>query len=235
MRTSTIFLLSLLLSTLAIGQETDTRSLSQFDKISVATGIKANIVAGDKNEIKITARGIELEKIESSVEDGQLVVKIKRKWNNWGSPSKSEVKALITYNSELEGIAASSGASIDSDNTIISDHLELDASSGADIDVDVMSQSVAVDVSSGARIETRGKTSTLDVEVSSGSTYKGYDLLSQDAKVDGSSGASAKISVSNSLNVDVSSGASVKYKGDPSIKNIDKSSGGSVKQSTSDL
>ncbi|MFT4569111.1 MAG: hypothetical protein ACI9FN_004081 [Saprospiraceae bacterium] len=190
----------------------------------------ATIISDSKNEIKISAKGIEIEKVKSEIENGQLVVRIKKKWNDWSS-KRTDVTAIITYAQELDEVSSSSGASVHSENSIVSDNLELDASSGASLDVSLQCREVSVDVSSGARVETSGSTTDLIVDMSSGSTYKGYDLSSKNASIEGSSGASAQIHVSNSLEADVSSGASVKYKGNPSNKDVDKSSGGSVRSS----
>jgi len=230
MKKSILLFLSIAVSLIAYGQDSETRSLSNFDEISVATGIDATIVSGNKNEIKITAKGVDLDKVSSEISNGELVVKIKRKWNDWSS-RKTDVTAVITYAQELEGVSSSSGASVHSENSIVSDKLELDASSGSSLEVAVQCREVIVEISSGARIETSGSTSDLTIDMSSGSTYKGYDLSAKNANIEGSSGASAQISVNNSLEADVSSGASVKYKGSPSNKDIDKSSGGSVRSS----
>lgn len=230
MKKTILILVSIFLTAIVFGQETETRSLSNFDEISVATGINATLVSGNKNEIKITAKGVELENVKSEIENGKLVVKIKKKWNDWSS-KRTDVSATITYSQELEGVSSSSGASVRTENSIISDNLELAASSGASLEVDIQCRSVNVDVSSGARIEASGSTTDITIDISSGSTYRGYGLSAKNATIEGSSGASAQISVSNSLEADVSSGASVKYKGNPSNKDIDKSSGGSVKSS----
>ncbi len=230
MKKTILLFLATMLTLVAFGQETETRSLGNFDEISVATGIDATIVSGNKNEIKISAKGIEIEKVKSEIDNGELVVKIKKKWNDW-SNRKTDVTVTITYAQELEGVSSSSGASVQTENSIVSDHLELDASSGASLDVDVQCRSVEVEVSSGARVEAGGSTTDLTLDMSSGSSYKGYDLSAKNATIEGSSGASAQISVSNSLEADVSSGASVKYRGNPSNRDIEKSSGGSVKSS----
>lgn len=210
-------------------QETETRDLSSFERISVATGIDATIVAGNENSIDISAKGIDLDRISTEIKNGKLVVKITKKWNNW-SMRKNNVKATITYTEELKGVSASSGASVVSNRTIESRDIDLSASSGASLDVAVNSDNVDVNVSSGAEVSASGRTQDLQVDASSGAEFKGYELSAENADINGSSGASTKISVSNMLDANVSSGASVKYKGSPSSRDIDKSSGGSVKQ-----
>jgi hypothetical protein len=67
-----------------------------------------------------------------------------------------------------------------------------------------------------------------EASLSSGVDYRAADLVSKNAKINVSSGASAKVSVSDNLDVSISSGGSVEYSGTPAIvSNI--SSGGSLK------
>ncbi len=229
---TTLFLILITGSIGLSAQNTETRELNTFDQIHVATGIHATLIPGNTNKIVLTAKGIDLDKVKSQVKDGALTVKItNNKLWNW-SIKKQKVEALITYASELEEISTSSGASIVSEHDIISNDLSIEASSGSKIHVDLVSDEVAIEVSSGASIKAGGRTTDLEVDISSGASFKGYDLVADNVDVDGSSGASARVNVTENLVVDVSSGSSVKYKGNPKTKDIEKSSGGSVRQSS---
>jgi len=223
----TLFI-SLFLAILAHSQDRETRSLDRFEAVHVATGINATLQAGQENSVKISAKGIDLDRVITEIKGGELIVKIRTKWMNWNH-KKHKVKATITYSGTIDGLAASSGAYLLAEDALLSDRMELDASSGAGLKANVISQKVAVDISSGARIEASGTTDYLIVDISSGSRFEGYDLKAKDVNVDGSSGASARVHVSGSLEADVSSGSSVKYKGTPTSRDVDKSSGGSVR------
>lgn len=223
--TSSLFFVFVLFSN---AQDRENRTVDRFDAVHVATGISAKIQAGQENSVQISAKGIDLDRIITEVEDGELIVKIKSKWNNW-SMKKHKVKATITYTGTLESLSASSGAHLLAEDALLSDRMELDASSGAGLEANIISKKVTVDVSSGATVEASGSTDYLNVDISSGSRFNGYDLKAKDVEVDGGSGASARVHASQSISADVSSGSSVKYKGTPSRKDIDKSSGGSVR------
>ena len=209
--------------------DTETRNLSSFSEISVAAGIKATLVKGNVNKADIDAEGIELDKVITEVDGDRLIVKIKtRMWGNWGN--KRNVKVTITYSESLESVSASSGASVVSDEVLrTASRLELQSSSGANSKLKVNTENISADVSSGASLNVEGSANTIEIDVSSGSSFKGYDLVCKNVNVDVSSGGSAYVHATSELDADVSSGGSVKYKGNPSSKNIDKSSGGSVK------
>ena len=103
------------------------------------------------------------------------------------------------------------------------------ASSGSSIKTAVDAPEVEADASSGASITLEGKTQSYTSEASSGAEIKSRDLLSENTTVKVSSGASAKVHASVSLNATASSGATVTYHGAAAV-NKSVSSGGSVTQ-----
>lgn len=224
--TTSIF--SLLIVSVLCAQEVETRSLATFDEVHIATGIQAKLQAGTENSIRISAEGIDIDRVTSQIKGGELIVKIKSNWKKWNF-KRNKVKAIITYAGTLDGLAASSGASLMAEDALLTDVMQLDCSSGANLEAQVIAKKVRADVSSGSTIEVSGSTDYLIVDSGSGARFEGYNLEAQEANVDGSSGSTIRINVSQHLDADVSSGASVKYKGSPDSKDVDKSSGGSVR------
>ena len=208
----------------------ETRNLDSFSGISVSSGVDAKLIKGNTNEIQITVKGIELERIKTQIKNDVLVVSVKNKRSWFSRWNKKDIDVVITYSDDLDRIAASSGSNLYSDHTLVTEDLEIDASSGAHIDVEVDAQDVDIDISSGSVVDLRGTGSSVYVDSSSGSSLRAYDLVTDRLNTEGSSGSSVQITVLNNLKVDVSSGASVQYRGNPENKDIDKSSGGSVRQ-----
>ena len=209
------------------GQDTETRSLESFNRIKVATGIEATIIEGSSNEIKISAKGVELEEIKSSVSGGELVVKLKTNFNLW-KEGKMDVKVIISYTQELEGIYVNSGGSIYSDGPVSSEKLEMNASSGASLDLDVKCGDIVASATSGAEIDIKGEASRLELRFNTGASFRGYDLKTQKARVKGGTGADAQINVNEYIKTNVNTGASLYYKGNPSKTDIKKGTGGEV-------
>lgn len=223
--------LAICITSATFAQDTETRDVSDnFDAISVSSGIDATLVKGNTNEVEITASGVDLDKVTVNVKRGKLEIGLKQKWwSSWGK--RKNIDVVITYTSELEGIYASSGSTVESHQTIKADELSLKTSSGANIDLDIDANDVDIELSSGATMDLSGYANKAQIDLSSGAGLDAYDLEGEKIEIDGSSGASASIHVTESLDADVSSGASVKYKGNPSDTSIDKSSGGSVRKS----
>jgi hypothetical protein len=223
----TTLILIITASLLSAFGDKETRSLKSFADINVSTGISATLERGTTNKIDIEVEGIELDKIETSVSNGRLVVKIE---NNWklGWSRKRKVKVHITYTEELHKITSSSGSSIFSEETIESGELELEASSGSRLEVNIDTNKLNGESSSGSTLKVSGRATSIDVEASSGSSFGSYDLVSDNADLQASSGSSIKLTVNKSLKADASSGSSVRYRGNPEKTDIDKSSGSSV-------
>jgi hypothetical protein len=85
-------------------------------------------------------------------------------------------------------------------------------------------------LNSGAIVELAGKVGTLNVDASSGAGFRGYNLKATKCIAESSSGAGIQITVDKEISADASSGGYIRYKGEGLIRNIDVSSGGSVKK-----
>jgi len=105
---------------------------------------------------------------------------------------------------------------------------KVSVSSGAEIKLALSSKDLQTESSSGGSISLSGKTSKLAVESSSGSDINAEKLNSEVCSVDASSGSRVKVSVSKRIEAHASSGSDIYVNGNPSERDIEKSSGGSV-------
>jgi len=231
-KTLTLFQIALFTLAFIAGQASDreTRELDTFSGVSVSSGVDAKLIQGTQNQISIEVNGIQLDRVKTHIKNGVLEVSVKHKKFWFGSWGKKDIDVVITYTEELGRLKASSGSNLFVDHTIVTDELEIAVSSGAHMDVEIDVREVDIDISSGSVVDLSGVTDIAYLESSSGASFRGFGLKANKASADGSSGASIEITVVNDLRADVSSGSSVRYKGDPKDKDIDKSSGGSVRQ-----
>jgi hypothetical protein len=102
------------------------------------------------------------------------------------------------------------------------------ASSGSDLTIDVFYKNLKLDTSSGSDANLSGKVKYLTASSSSGSDLDARNLESVICNVSVSSGSDATVNVSEELEASASSGGDIDYYGNPSVKNIDESSGGDV-------
>ena len=189
---------SLLISFLTLSAQADAErefNVDEFDSVKVSQGITLNLVMGISPSVNaMAANDRDLDRLEIEVEDG--VLEIRR--GSWvaGFFSMGQSHGSVTVNvvaRELEALVSSSGANPDLTG-IACDDLTLDASSGS-------------------RIEASGRCDTVVIDASSGAVVDSRDLMTAEAMVDSSSGASIKVFAGESFRGDASSGSSVRVYG----------------------
>lgn len=204
---------SLLISFLTLSAQADAErefNVDEFDSVKVSQGITLNLVMGNSPSVNaMAANDRDLDRLEIEVEDG--VLEIRR--GSWvaGFFSMGQSHGSVTVNvvaSELEALVSSSGANADLTG-IACDDLTLDASSGS-------------------RIEASGRCDTVVIDASSGAVVDSRDLMTAEAMVDSSSGASIKVFAGESFRGDASSGSSVRVYGSPEMAESTTSSGARI-------
>lgn len=207
------------------------RALSaSFNGIKVSDGIDLMLTQGSEESLAVSASEPKyLEKLKTEIVDGMLNIYYENAGMIWNSNQKRKLKAYVSFKT-IEKLQASSGASVKTSAILHISRLELKVSSGALFSSEVNITQLTAMQDSGAEINITGKTSELTVEASSGAIFKGYELVSDYCKAKASSGGSVRINVEKELNAKANSGGGIHYKGNAVIKEVDISSGGSVKR-----
>ncbi|RKD92014.1 head GIN domain-containing protein [Mangrovibacterium diazotrophicum] len=234
MKTITLRKLPLLLLLLSISiwanaekSNTQSRNVASFSKISVSSGIDLYLTQGTTESVRVEADADLIDKIITEVNGETLRIYVKNTsaWN-WGWNKTRKV--YVTFD-DLSSLDASAGSDVEAKGEVKVEKINISASSGSDVEFErLFAQSVRVEASSGADAEVAGETKNLTVDSSSGSDIDCEDLLSEVCKASASSGSDITVYVTQSLEANASSGGDISYKGNPSQKDIDESSGGDV-------
>lgn len=201
----------------------ETRPTGNFNGITVGGGFEVQVKIGPVTSVVVEADDNIMKYIEISTSGTTLKIRTEDLHNY----SDVHMKVYVTTPS-LKTIKASASAEVVVQDVITgSDKLTFNASSGASIKTEVDVPEVEADASSGASVTLNGKTKIYSSEASSGAEIRSWDLLSENTKVSVSSGASARVHASVSLNATASSGASVTYHGAANV-NKTVSSGATV-------
>lgn len=225
----------LLLSVAAMGQKeivdanAQVRNVKGFHAIKVSTGIQLTLNQSSTEAVAVSADTEEhRDRIKTIVENGVLHIYYDNdSWKFWRSGEYKRLKAYVSV-INLDRLDASSGASVKIEGTIKGSKLDVDASSGAVLKGNIAFSTLSVDQSSGSVIDFSGSVTDLTVDGSSGSVLRGYDLTTDNCKVDASSGGGVQVTVNKELSAEASSGGYVNYKGQGVVKNVKTSSGGNV-------
>ncbi len=200
---------------------TDDRAITDdFTKVSASEGLTVYVTQSNEFNIKVEADENIIDLIATDIKNGKLRIHAKQ---NIGRATKKVYVSLPV----VTNLSASSGSQLRVENTIESDDLEIDGSSGAQINIELVADVLEIDASSGANLNISGQANRADVDVSSGGNINAKMLSTKSCTADASSGGNMKIQVSETLVADASSGGNVAYTGNASVK-TKKSVSGSV-------
>ena len=200
----------------------EVRKVAEFDQIHVSRGMNVYVSQGSPAKVVVIADNNLHEVIETKVEGGVLKVYVNENIR-WAK----EKKVMVTVE-KLSGLETSSGSNVWSQNQIMSENLEMKASSGANITMDVTAKYLKAGCSSGANIKISGLAKEADLETSSGANLKGEELKAENCKMRASSGGNVSSTVNGRLEAHASSGGNVVYFGEPTETDVNTSLGGNI-------
>ena len=208
----------------AIQAMSSTRNLEAFTELKVSESITVELVKANNNQVEIEVQSGNDEDLITKVSDGVLRIFWKK-----GMGYNRTARVKLSFK-ELDYISTSAGAKVISNEVLNTKELKVMATSGGAITLEVECNKVDANVSSGSKIKLEGSTKTQQVDASSGGSYKADALTCETTEAKASSGASIFVHASNSIKAEAGSGGSIKYMGDPQIKDIEasKMSGGRI-------
>jgi hypothetical protein len=199
------------------------RMVGQFTDLSASNGFEVEVKIGPVHEVTVEADDNLIKYIRTEVSGNTLKIRTE----GLHSLSNAHLKVYITT-PELKSITASAAANVKVLDLVKgAGTLNFDASDAAQIEAEVDAPGVNAGASSGGTLRLSGKTKNYKAEASSGGTINTKDLLAENTNISVSSGASAEVYASISLEAEASSGGNINYYGAASVKQS-ASSGGSI-------
>ncbi|EON75908.1 hypothetical protein ADIS_3603 [Lunatimonas lonarensis] len=200
----------------------ETRPLPAFNAAKISNGIEVVFVKGDKHEIEITASGIELSRVETSVTNREFEMKI-----TGVTPRSATVKATITY-VQLESIQTNTSARAFLRDPMVVRVARLSAATSSYIEAEVQVQELVLEAQTNAKIFVKGKTSKLDFSAATNSEIEGDGLEVAHAEVKINTNAKGSFRVTESLRGTAATRGRITYSGDPKILDVKTNTGGAI-------
>lgn len=200
----------------------ETRSLQSFNAVKISNAVEAELVKGDKNELEISASGIELERISSKIDKQTLEVKITG--SNFGATS---VKVKITYK-DISEVTANTAAKVFVKDPLASKMVKINAATSSYIEAEVNTQNLVLDAATNAKIFVDGNAETLDLKAYTNAEINGENLEVDEAKVRVNTAASANFTVNESIEGSAATAGKVYYKGEPNRVDVKTNTGGAI-------
>jgi len=199
------------------------RELRNFNSIKISNGLDLILTQDTLEKVFVEADENLQKIIKTEVSNSEL-----RIYSTEPIFNSSGLKIYVTTK-DLKKVEASSGSDVKSPSMLNLQDLKVTASSGADVTLTLSCSDLEAKNSSGSDISLSGKTGKLIIESSSGSDVNAEKMNSETCSVRASSGSDVKVSASKKIEAHASSGSDITVYGNPIERDIEKSSGGSVR------
>lgn len=201
------------------------RTVSDFNGLSVSSGIDVYLTQGNSEKLTLAVKGFEEDEVKSEVKNGVLRLYVDRRGMGWNFGRNTYVKAYLTFK-QLSNLQASGGADIFGEGTLSFNDLNLQASGGADVKLTLKANRINADASGGADATLEGSARALNANGSGGADLDARKLVVETCNANSSGGSDVYVNASKELTMKASGGSDIYYYG--SARVIAKSeSGGS--------
>ncbi|WP_439184865.1 head GIN domain-containing protein [Carboxylicivirga taeanensis] len=223
-----MLLLLVVLTTVTQSQEKETRTLDDFTRISVSSGIDLYLTQAGDQALEVVCRKDILHKLITEVQGNTLKIYIKGRggWN-WGE--NSVPKVYVSFK-ELEELTASGGSDVYGQNVLEQPFVHVSSSGGSDVYLEVNTQELKLTTSGGADMKLKGTADKLIAISSGGSDINARELKAQFVKVTSSGGSDAVVWVEKEIVANASGGSDITFYGAPERKQLNESGAGDIQQ-----
>ncbi|MGB0895791.1 MAG: head GIN domain-containing protein [Flavobacteriaceae bacterium] len=194
----------------------------KFTKIDASEGLDVYLTKSISTAVNVQADENIQDLIITEVKNGTLYI------HTSSSLGKVHAKKVLVNFTMLNEVNSSSGAEIHTTNFIISDTIEVNASSGSDQDIAIKATNIKCSASSGAEINLSGNTTNIMANASSGAEINAKQLVSEICDSNASSGAEIDLNCNKTITAEASSSADISYSGNPNNVTVSESSSAKI-------
>jgi hypothetical protein len=202
---------------------TESREVRNFDRVHLQDFGDLDITQGAQESLTVEADEEILDKIRTTVRDGELILRIGGDWlDRLGALlTTSLTRPHIQYHLTVKHLTALlvSGAARVDVGDLTTGQLTVSLSGAGDVTFkSVTADGLEVKLAGAGRVEVSGKVKQQSVSLSGAGKYAGGKLESQQARVSMSGAGSATLWANQELDATLSGMGSVEYYGDPRVK-----------------
>ncbi len=202
--------------------ETETRKIGSFTRLDIEGGYKVVLKQDSSEAITITADDNLLKYIHTSVSGGRLKIYSRKNFCSKGP-------MLLTIGiKHLEQLSAEGGIEIKSDGKLNVQDLKMNFAGATKTTLDLNAAGVYTEGSGATEMHLSGQAASYGVNLTGSGNVKAYDFIVGDYSVESTGAGDFEINVLKSLKVNTTGAATVKYKGNPSNIQTDKTGASNV-------
>lgn len=224
-------IIAIALSALVMGscvqaQQTETRTPGHFTKVHSGGSWEVVLTEGNKDEIKIEARGVSMDKVRTEIDGDVLSLGLVK-----GNYNNVKLKFYVTYK-ELEGVKCSGSGTMEVNSPVRSEEFYAGLSGSGDIIMDKLeAEELSVSISGSADLKIKGgKINQAEIKQSGSGDFHGENLAIDVLEVSKSGSGDTHVGDLGKVSLSASGSGDVIYSGSPTIGNIRTSGSSSLRK-----
>jgi hypothetical protein len=198
----------------------ESRTLGDFNKVSLGSMGDVTIAKGDTNSLTVEADDNLLPLITTVVQNSELAINSK---HNVNLRPSGRVRFIITVR-DLQGVALGGSGNISASGLPGLRTVSLGGSGQIRV-LDIVGGRLAVNIGGSGDVKLVGKTDSLEVVIGGSGTFRGGELLANTVTVTASGSGGALVMAESTLDVNISGSSWVSYIGSPIVSKVITGSG----------
>lgn len=187
----------------------ENRKVEEFTHIQFSGAYEVIMKAGDRPHIVVETDENLQEYIEVDQHGKRVIVTTTDRIR-----SREGIKVYVTF-IKLNNIEVGGLATIESEDPIITDVLELEMSGAGSIDLEIDAEELDLSVSGAGAIKLRGQVDEQNIRMSGAGDLEAYGLVSKYCRIDLTGIGRAEIYVEDELEANISGVGIISYRGNP--------------------
>ncbi len=203
-----------------------TRSVANYDQISVTGMMEVQLIAGSPGKIAIEAESNLMEFLETEVSNGHLRISIKKGVNI--EPSKNYPIRIVIPFETLGALTLTGSGHIRNSDPIKAREFKINLTGSGNMNLNLLTEHLECSLTGSGDLKLKGSTREFISQVTGSGDVFAFDLkaVKVDASVTGS--GDVEVSVENQLDAKISGSGDIKYRGNPDKQNFRTSGSGSI-------
>lgn len=214
------------IGTAAYAQETQTRTPGSFTKVSSGGSWGVELVEGNKEEVRIEAKGIDINKVKTEIEGDVLKLGLEN-----GNYRNVSLKFYVTYR-KLEGVKCSGSGKMTVKSDVVADEFSVDLSGSGDIRMQgLKANELDASISGSAKVTiASGSIGEAEISQSGSGDFVAENLAIKDLEVSKSGSGGTFVGDLGAVSVRSSGSGDLVYSGSPTMGEIKVSGSSSIRK-----
>lgn len=190
---------------------TEELNLADFDGVELSISADVIIRQGSEQSVTVEGKRNIIDELDRNVKNGIWDIDV-----DGCVRDNNDMRIFITL-PEITSLKISGSGSIESENVLLVDDINLRISGSGDMDLDMEANNVVAEISGSGEMILDGLANQLDFEVSGSGDLHAFGLETQSAIIDIRGSGDAEVFAVNDLDVKISGSGDVTYRGNPSL------------------